>query len=191
MLSAIALVPMADPADSVLGMQLLERAVRTLLSAGCVRHVFFCTPVNAPLASSVHESTTTRVDGDLRAGLAVARRTLPDVPYVLVHDPTRAATPPEVIKAVVAELDRGAQAVIPVLPLTDTVKNVDDRGRITSTRDRTGLRVMQSPLGTRVEILAAARGPLPGGLGVPLTTVPGDPRGLRIRTAFDVATVAE
>ncbi|GAB3869641.1 hypothetical protein GCM10029964_002280 [Kibdelosporangium lantanae] len=114
---------------------------------------------------------------------------MPDVPYALVHEPTRAATPPEIVKAVVAELDRGAKAVIPVLPLTDTVKHVDPDGRITGTRDRAGLRVTQSPLGARVDVLAAAKGPLPAGLGVPLTTVPGDPRGLRIRTAFDVATV--
>jgi 2-C-methyl-D-erythritol 4-phosphate cytidylyltransferase len=189
MMSAFALVPVADSVDSVLGMPLLERAVRTLLSAGCVRHVFFCTPVNASVAIPVHESATTVVVGDLEKGLAVARRMMPDVPYALVHEPTRAATPPELVEAVVAELDRGAMAVIPVLPLTDTVKHVDADGRITGTRDRARLRVTQSPLGVRVEVLAAAKGPLPAGLGVPLTTVPGDPRGRRIRTAFDAATV--
>lgn len=189
MKSAFALVPMVDSAESVLGMPLLERAVRTLLAAGCVRHVFICTPVNASIATTVHESATTIVDGDLEKGLAVARRMMPEVPYVLVHEPTRAATPPEVVEAVVAELDRGAKAVVPVLPLTDSVKHVDGHGRITGTRDRACLRVMQSPLGARVEVLTAANGSLPAGLGVPLTTVPGDPRGLRIRTAFDVATV--
>jgi 2-C-methyl-D-erythritol 4-phosphate cytidylyltransferase len=189
MRSAFALVPVADPAESVLGMPLLERAVRTLLDAGCVRHVFFCTPVNGSVATPVHGSATTLVVGDLEKGLVVARRMMPDVPYALVHEPTRAATPPDVVRAVVAELDRGAEAVIPVLPLTDTVKHVDAHGRITGTRDRACLRVTQSPLGARVEVLAAADGPLPAGLGVPLTTVPGDPRGLRIRTAFDVATV--
>jgi 2-C-methyl-D-erythritol 4-phosphate cytidylyltransferase len=189
MMSAIALVPMADPAESVLGMSMFERAVRTLLQAGCVRHVFFCTPVNAPAATPVQESTTTFVRGTVADALILARRMMPDVPYALVHEPTRAATPPEVVKAVVAALEQGAPAVIPVLPLTDTVKRVDGHGRITGTRDRAGLRVMQSPLGARVDVLAAANGPLPAGLGVPLTTVPGDPRGLRIRTALDVATV--
>ncbi|MFD1046892.1 hypothetical protein ACFQ1S_15750, partial [Kibdelosporangium lantanae] len=87
MRSAFALVPVADPAESVLGMPLLERAVRTLLDAGCVRHVFFCTPVNASAATSVHESTATLVVGDLAEGLRVARRMMPDVPYALVHEP--------------------------------------------------------------------------------------------------------
>jgi 2-C-methyl-D-erythritol 4-phosphate cytidylyltransferase len=114
---------------------------------------------------------------------------MPDVRFALIHEVTRAATPPEVIRAVVAELERGAKAVIPVLPLTDTVKQVDSAGRITGTRDRAGLRIMQSPLGVPVEVLQGATGPLPAGLGVPLTTVPGHPQGLRIRTAFDVATL--
>lgn len=195
--SAIALVPLADPAVSVLGMPLIERAVRGLLSAGCVRHVFFCTPVAAAVPPHID---VTVVVGDLSVGLATALRILPDTRFALVHEVTRAATPPEVIRSVVAELERGAKAVIPVLPLTDTVKRVDAHGRILGTRDRAGLRVMQSPLGVPVEVLQAASddllagssigtGPLPAGLGVPLTTVPGHPQALRIRTAFDAATV--
>ncbi|TCO58031.1 2-C-methyl-D-erythritol 4-phosphate cytidylyltransferase [Actinocrispum wychmicini] len=187
MKSAIALVPMADPAASVLGMPLIERAVRGLLSAGCVRHVFLCTPTALTLPGEEPEATV--VVGDVRAGLATASRILPDIRFALVHEVTRAATPPEVIRAVVAELERGAKAVIPVLPLTDTVKRVDAQGRIAGTRDRSGLRVMQSPLGVPVEVLLAAEDPSPAGLGIPLTTVPGHPQALRIRTAFDVATV--
>ncbi|MBP2321304.1 2-C-methyl-D-erythritol 4-phosphate cytidylyltransferase [Kibdelosporangium banguiense] len=129
------------------------------------------------------------VVGDHTAGLRAAISAFPDIRFVLVHDVTRAATPPQVIKSVVEALEQGAKAVIPVLPLTDTVKVVDQDGRITGTRDREELRVMQSPLGTAVELLQQAEGDLPGGLGVPLSTVPGHPHGLRIRTEFDVATV--
>ncbi|MEV4311043.1 2-C-methyl-D-erythritol 4-phosphate cytidylyltransferase [Actinocrispum sp. NPDC049592] len=181
--SAVALV---IPATSVHGISLTKRAVRGLLDAGCVRHVFICTP--DPLTQPVTDHVSV-VIGGVRAGLAEVMRILPDTRYVLVHEASRAATPPEVIKAVVAELERGAQAVVPVLPLTDTVKDVDEEGRILGTRDRSGIRVMQSPLGVTTELLQAAEGPLPAGLGVALTTVPGHPQGLRIRTAFDVATV--
>lgn len=187
MKSAIALVPAVGPVTDpvfVHGMPLIERAVRNLLAAGCVRHVFLCTPT--PGLAALNDTTV--VTGDTRAGLAAALRDFPDVRFALIHDPERAATPPEVIKAVVEELERGARAVIPVLPLTDTVKYVAD-GRILGTRDREGLRVMQSPLGAPVEVLQAADGLLPGELGVPLSTVPGHPHGLRIRTPFDVASV--
>jgi 2-C-methyl-D-erythritol 4-phosphate cytidylyltransferase len=164
-------------------MPLTKRAVRGLQDAGCVRHVFICTPV------ALQGPEAPQLLGDLRTCAAEVMRILPDTRYVLVHEATRAATPPEVIKAVVAELERGAEAVIPVLPLTDTVKQIDEEGRILGTRDRSGIRVMQSPLGVRLDVLMAAEGPLPAGLGVPLTTVPGHPQGLRIRTAFDVANV--
>ncbi|MET0136086.1 MAG: 2-C-methyl-D-erythritol 4-phosphate cytidylyltransferase [Kibdelosporangium sp.] len=184
MRSVVALVPAIDPV-SVHGMPLIERAVRNLLSAGCVRHVFLCTPSGGLTAPS----DTTVVVGDVRAGLRAAIEAFPDVRFALLHDVTRAATPPQVISAVVAELERGAKAVIPVLPLTDTVKHVDQNGWILGTRDRSGLRVMQSPLGAPVDVLLAAERHVPASLGVPLSTVPGHPNGLRIRTAFDVASV--
>jgi 2-C-methyl-D-erythritol 4-phosphate cytidylyltransferase len=194
MKNAIALVPVvgsaaAEPAGSVFGMPLIERAVRGLLTAGRVRHVFICTPELSGQTLALQEAEATVIVGDVQAGLAAALRIMPDARFALVHEVTRAATPPEVIRAVVTELERGAKAVIPVLPLTDTVKHVDSAGRIVGTRDRAGLRIMQSPLGVPVEVLQAADGPLPAGLGVPLTTVPGHPQGLRIRTAFDVATL--
>jgi 2-C-methyl-D-erythritol 4-phosphate cytidylyltransferase len=181
---ALAVVP-ATGVVSVHGMPLIERAVRNLLDAGCVRHVFICTQDPAQFGLP----GTTVVAGDVTAGLETAISSFPDARFGLVHDVSRAATPPEVIGAVVAELERGAQAVIPVLPLTDTVKHIDEDGRILGTRDRGPLRVMQSPLGAPLELLRQARPPLPAGLGVPLTTVPGHPHGLRIRTAFDVASV--
>jgi 2-C-methyl-D-erythritol 4-phosphate cytidylyltransferase len=181
---ALAVVP-ATGVVSVRGMPLIERAVRTLLVAGCVRHVFICTP--SPLEFSAPDTTV--VLGDHSAGLRAAISVFPDIRFALLHDVSRAATPPQVIKSVAEALENGAKAVIPVLPLTDTVKEVSPDGRILATHDRSELRVLQSPLGALVELLQAAEGELPGGLGVPLATVPGHPHGLRIRTEFDVASV--
>ncbi|MFC0116219.1 IspD/TarI family cytidylyltransferase [Kibdelosporangium aridum] len=179
---ALAVVP-ATGVVSVHGMPLTERAVRSLLAAGCVRHVFICTPINLEFT----RPDCTVVVGDLHTALNTAIEMFPDIRFGLIHDIERAETPTEVIESVVDELERGAQAVIPVLPLTDTVKEVDPDGRILGTRDRSELRVMQSPLGAPIELLLNAEDPRR--LGVPLSTVPGHPHGLRIRTEIDVASV--
>ena len=44
--------------------------------------------------------------------------------YVLVHDAARCLTPPDVFARVVAALRSGAEAVVPVLPMIDTVRRV-------------------------------------------------------------------
>src|SRR5690606_41379376 len=49
--------------------------------------------------------------------------------------------------AVIEALSGGAQAVVPVLPLADTVKQVDADGVVTGTPDRSSLRAVQTPQG--------------------------------------------
>jgi 4-diphosphocytidyl-2-methyl-D-erithritol synthase len=49
----------------------------------------------------------------------------PDVEFVLVHDAARALTPPEVFERVISALESGRDAVLPVLPVVDTLKQVD------------------------------------------------------------------
>ncbi len=51
-----------------------------------------------------------------------------DVEIVLVHDAARALTPRAVFDRVVAAVDAGAVAVIPTLPVVDTIKRVDAEG---------------------------------------------------------------
>ena len=46
---------------------------------------------------------------------------------VLVHDAARALTPPEVFRRVAAAVRAGAEAVVPVLPMTDTVRRAERR----------------------------------------------------------------
>lgn len=46
---------------------------------------------------------------------------------VLVHDAARALTPPEVFQRVVSAVRTGAEAVVPVLPMTDTVRRAESR----------------------------------------------------------------
>ena len=53
-----------------------------------------------------------------------------DAEFVLVHDAARCLTPPDVFTRVVAALHSGAEAVVPVLPMIDTVRRVVPHGAV-------------------------------------------------------------
>jgi 2-C-methyl-D-erythritol 4-phosphate cytidylyltransferase len=114
---------------------------------------------------------------------------------VLVHDAARVLTPPEMFTRVVAELRRGSDAVIPVLPVTDTIKSVDAEGAVTGTPDRATLRAVQTPQGFDVALLARANtdvgdatddAGLVERLGERVDTVAGDPLAFKITTPLDL-----
>lgn len=79
----------------------------------------------------------------------------PGIDLVLVHDAARCLTPPMVFAAVIAELRAGADAVVPVLEVNDTVKRVDGRV-VVETVPRAELRTAQTPQGFRREVLELA-----------------------------------
>jgi 2-C-methyl-D-erythritol 4-phosphate cytidylyltransferase len=72
---------------------------------------------------------------------------------VLVHDASRPLAPPELAERVLAGLMAGHSIVVPVMPVTDSVKAVDAHSRIVATIDRTTLLSVQSPRGFAVETL--------------------------------------
>jgi 2-C-methyl-D-erythritol 4-phosphate cytidylyltransferase len=83
------------------------------------------------------------------------------VPYdgidcILVHDAARSFVPPEVVDRVVAAVRAGAPAVVPVLPVTDTIKRVDEAGRVVDTPDRRTLVAVQTPQGFEPSVLRCA-----------------------------------
>ena len=190
---------------SLHGLPLVTHAVRSLLSAGCVRHVVvaappdYIAPVSGALAS--FDAVSVVAGGEdrtasVRLALSAALTLIPDAKIVLVHDVDRALTPPAQIRSVADAVGAGNPAVVPVLPVTDTVKRVNATGVVLSTADRTGLRALQSPQGFEVEVLRRACVET-GGLAdftakvdVPVLTVPGDVAGMKITTPFDL-TVAE
>jgi 2-C-methyl-D-erythritol 4-phosphate cytidylyltransferase len=120
-----------------------------------------------------------------------------DVAIVLVHDAARALTPPAQIEAVAAAVRAGHPAVIPVLPVVDTIKEVAPGGDLVlGTVDRSVLRSVQTPQGFRHEVLAAAHR---AGLdahtddagmvekaGVAVTCVPGSELALKITRPIDL-----
>ena len=79
-----------------------------------------------------------------------------DVRVVLVHDAARPLTPSRLVDAVAAAVHDGALAVVPVLPIADTVKEVDEMGRVVRTPPRAALRAVQTPQGFRRDVLGAA-----------------------------------
>jgi 2-C-methyl-D-erythritol 4-phosphate cytidylyltransferase len=88
------------------------------------------------------------------------RRALAALPasvrVVLVHDAARPLVPAALVAAVVAAVEGGADAVVPGLPVTDTVKQVDGSDVVVATVDRSALRAVQTPQGFRREVLDTA-----------------------------------
>lgn len=103
--------------------------------------------------------SSVEVGGDSRA--ASVRAGMAAVPMrrntaVLVHDSARPLVSEKVIDRVLAPLADGWDAVVPALELTDTIKEVDDRGRVVATHDRSKLRRIQTPQACRSESLHSA-----------------------------------
>lgn len=79
----------------------------------------------------------------------------PDVGYVLVHDAARPVVSSDLIYRV---LEKAAEhgACLPVLPIAETIKRVDEEGRVRGTVSREGLATAQTPQGFRVDLLRNA-----------------------------------
>lgn len=116
---------------------------------------------------------------------------------VLVHDGARPLVDGLLISRVAAEA-RTAGAAVPILPLEDTAKEVQD-GRIIKTIDRLKIFRVQSPQAFLYPVLkqaleAARRDRFYGTdeamlverVGLPVRTVEGDPRNVKITTPLDL-----
>lgn len=188
---------------------MVQLAVEGLIASGAVHRVVVVVPAELLDAATTLLSTTSLSGGStppvpvqivvggaertdsVRAGIAAA----PDAEAYLVHDAARALTPPELIARVAAELQAGRQAVVPALPVVDTVKSVDGTGIVTGTPDRAHLRAIQTPQGFAAELLRDAYATEVGAtddaglverLGVAVRTVPGDPLAFKITTPLDL-----
>lgn len=122
-----------------------------------------------------------------------------DVDVVLVHDAARCLAPAELFDRVAAAVHAGAPAVVPGLPVVDTIKQVDAQGRVTATPPRVALRAIQTPQGFRRDVLERAHAlssdatddaTLVERLGEPVLVVDGDRRALKITTSDDLETAA-
>lgn len=75
---------------------------------------------------------------------------------ILVHDAARPLTPAAVFERVLDRVHQTGEAVVPGVPVADTLKQVDDHGTVISTVDRASLVAVQTPQGFTREELAAA-----------------------------------
>jgi len=87
-------------------------------------------------------------------GLAELERRIHALEWVLVHDAARCLVEPEDAMTVL-QAAQGTGAAIPVVPVTDTLKEID-RQHVVSTPDRTRYGRAQTPQAFRVELLRRA-----------------------------------
>ena len=78
-----------------------------------------------------------------------------EVELVLVHDAARPLVSAAVVRRVLAPLEQGWDAVVPALPVSDTIKRVEEE-RVVETLERSSLVAVQTPQAFRAQALRAA-----------------------------------
>jgi len=144
-------------------------------------------------ADAVVPGGTTRAES-VRCGLAAVPA---DAGVIVVHDAARPLASPALFDAVIAAVtEGGADGAVPGLPPSDTIKAVDESGRVTSTLDRAALVAVQTPQAFRADVLRRAHAEAPPGatddamlveaLGGTVLVVPGEPGNLKITDPGDL-----
>lgn len=187
------------------GESLLTHALRGVFACAEVGHVIIVAPAShldqsrASAALLGEHSAVDVVAGgadrsaSVVAGLAALRD---DDGIVLVHDVARCLAPPDLFDRVIRAVRQGDHAVVPGLPLIDTVKVVDDQGRVLDTPDREFLRGIQTPQGFLRPVLEQAHASAASGAsddaglveraGGQVRVVAGDHRALKITSPLDL-----
>lgn len=188
------------------GHTLLEHALNGVFASAVAGHIRVVVPPGDTALRSVIDAqahphaTVSAVDGgasrpeSVRAGLDA----LPaHVDIVLVHDAARALTPPQVFHAVVDAVREGAAAVVPGIPVSDTIKVVEGN-TVTATPERASLRAIQTPQGFDAATLRAAHkactddsaatddAMLVESFGIPVVVATGDPLAFKVTTPHDL-----
>jgi 2-C-methyl-D-erythritol 4-phosphate cytidylyltransferase / 2-C-methyl-D-erythritol 2,4-cyclodiphosphate synthase len=194
------------------GIPVLTRTLQAFLGVQSIRHIQV---VIHPDDLSLYESAVgslvdeaglrlrppamggqTRCD-TVRNGLA-ALAGVDDRAIVLIHDGARPFVTADLINHAIAHA-RQHGPCIPVLAVTDTIKQVGPDGEVTATLDRDRLRSVQTPQAFPLAIIRAAHaeaarqarsdftddGALIEWLGLPLCTFPGDVANIKLTTVQD------
>jgi len=142
-----------------------------------------------PMADAVVAGGATR-SASVRAGLAVVP---PDADVVLVHDAARPLASADLWRRVLGALASGAEAVVPAVPVVDTLREVDgetvDRGRFVA---------VQTPQGFRADVLRRAHigspestddAGLVEAIGGMVQVVEGEPENRKVTTPADLTAM--
>jgi 2-C-methyl-D-erythritol 4-phosphate cytidylyltransferase / 2-C-methyl-D-erythritol 2,4-cyclodiphosphate synthase len=143
-----------------------------------------------PLTGGPTRQDSVRIGLERLADAAPAR--------VLIHDGVRPFPSAALIERVITALDR-ADAVVPALPVTATLKAVNDDGLVRATLPRAGVEAAETPQGFRFDaILAAHRKAKAEGqgftddasiaewAGIRTMVVAGDPANIKLTTVEDI-----
>lgn len=182
------------------GSTMLERAVDGLLESGVIDRIVVAVPRDRlDETARILDGRASVVAGGVERHdtVRLALESVGDPDFVLVHDAARPLTPVDQIRRVVAALADGLRAVIPVIPVVDTIKAVDANGVVLGTPERAGLRAVQTPQGFSTELLRRAYqragsvavtddASLVENLGTPVHTVAGDPLAFKVTTPLDL-----
>ncbi|MCI0582898.1 MAG: 2-C-methyl-D-erythritol 4-phosphate cytidylyltransferase, partial [Chloroflexi bacterium] len=185
------------------GRPLLEWSLATIAAVPGIRHIVLVVAPGreAEAAALLPDRTATVVVGGSHRGASVEAgfRALEAVwaaagagnadedPVVLVHDGARPLLSGGLVTAVAAAVAEHG-AALPVVPVTDTLKRVED-GRIGATVDRSDLVAAQTPQGARASLFRRALAAYPAAgatrftdeaalleaCTIPVHPIPGDP----------------
>ncbi|MEI5008174.1 2-C-methyl-D-erythritol 4-phosphate cytidylyltransferase [Streptomyces sp. PmtA] len=197
------------------GTPMLIHAVRAMAASRAVSLVVVVAPPDgAPEVKNLLDAHALpeRTDylvvpgGDTRQeSVRLGLEALPEtVGTVLVHDAARPLVPVDTVDAVIAAVLDGAPAVVPALPLADTVKEVEPREKgtpepVVATPERARLRAVQTPQGFDRDTLVRAHETVAVSgegatddagmverLGVPVVVVPGHEEAFKVTRPLDL-----
>jgi 2-C-methyl-D-erythritol 4-phosphate cytidylyltransferase/2-C-methyl-D-erythritol 2,4-cyclodiphosphate synthase len=179
------------------GITLLERAFTSLSKV--VDEIVITAPAGyeEQFKAIVGQSAEVITGGVLRSdSIRVALKALsPSVESVLIHDAARALASSALAAKVLGELRSGQSAVIPVLKVIDTIKEIDRDGFVRATPDRSSLVAAQTPQGFNRQVLERAHSAsddatddaaLVEAIGVKVKTIEGETLAFKITTKEDI-----
>lgn len=187
------------------GVPLLVHAVRALARARLVDVVVVAAPagdeaeVRAVLDTYEADVLVTTGGATRQESVRRALESLDaGVDVVLVHDAARPLAPSQLVDDVVQAVAQGAAAVVPAMPVADTIKRVAG-GLVVETLRRDGLYAVQTPQGFTRETLTKAHeaavidgfagtddASLVERLGVAVLVVPGHPEAVKVTRPADL-----
>jgi 2-C-methyl-D-erythritol 4-phosphate cytidylyltransferase len=189
------------------GRPLLAESLERLESSDWIDRIVIAAPPDweEPSILVAEEIVATKVHSVVTGGASrsesvrLALEAVPeDAAVVLVHDAARPVLPDEVTERVLAPLSEGWDAVVPAVPLADTVKRVEG-DRVLETVPREDLVAVQTPQAFLADVLRRAVvgdvvsatdcSSLVEAQGGRVKWVEGDPRLLKVTDAEDLALV--
>lgn len=147
----------------VTGRAVVGMSVEAMSAGGCTHAVVVVNPRTAdrfikhltgsPIPVLMTPGGASRQESVFRGLQAIKEHpTLREAEVVLIHDAVRPMVPAHVVHDVIARVQAGAAAVIPTVPVTDTIRMMDDQNA-SSVVDRDSLRAVQTPQGFPLEVI--------------------------------------